>query len=43
MGKNKEDIIQRIKEGKIMFNNKKQLFSSNNLSLNMKKETYRKL
>jgi len=32
-GKNKEDIIQRIKEAKIMFNNKTQLLCSNNLSL----------
>jgi hypothetical protein len=37
-GKNKEDIIQRIKEAKIVFNNKKQLLSSNNLSLEMKKK-----
>ena len=28
MGKNKEDIIQRIKETKCMFNNKKQLLCS---------------
>jgi hypothetical protein len=31
-GKNKEDIIQRIKETKVMFSNKKQLLCSNNLS-----------
>ena len=37
-GKNKEYIIQRIKESKIMFNNKKQLLCSNNLSLEMKKK-----
>ena len=30
-GKNKEDIMQRIKEAKVMFNNKKQLLCSNNL------------
>ena len=30
-GKNKEDIIQQIKEAKFMFNNKKQLLCSNNL------------
>ena len=36
--KNKEDIIQRIKEAKVMFNNKKQLLCSNNLSLEMKKK-----
>jgi len=36
--KNKEDIIQRIKEAKIMSNNKKQLLCSNNLSLEMKKK-----
>ena len=36
MGKNKEDIIQRIKEAKVMFNDKKQLLCSNNLSLEMK-------
>ena len=32
-GKNKEDIVQQIKEAKVMFNNKKQLLCSNNLSL----------
>jgi len=37
-GKNKEDIIQRIKDGKVMFNNKKQLLCSNNLSLETKKK-----
>jgi len=37
-GKNKEDIIQRIKEPKVMFNNKKQLPCSNNLSLEIKKK-----
>ena len=36
--KNKEDTIQRIEEAKIMFNNKKQLLCSNNLSLEMKKK-----
>jgi len=36
--KNKEDIIQWIKEAKVMFNNKKQLFCSNNISLEMKKK-----
>ena len=35
-GKNKENIIQRIKEAKVMSNNKKQLFCSNNLSLEIK-------
>jgi hypothetical protein len=37
-GKNKEDIMQRINEAKVMFNNKKQLLCSNNHSLEMKKE-----
>jgi hypothetical protein len=37
MGKNKEDIIKRIKEAKVMFNNKKLLLCSNNLSLEIKK------
>jgi hypothetical protein len=32
-GKNKEDTIQRIKEAKVMFNNKEQLLCSNSLSL----------
>ena len=36
--KNKEDTIQRIKESKVMFNNKKQLLCSNYLSLEMKKK-----
>ena len=35
--KNKEDIIQRVKEAKIMFNNKNQLLCSNNLSLEIKR------
>jgi hypothetical protein len=37
-GKNKEDIIQRTKENKVMFNSKKQLLCSNKLSLEMKKK-----
>jgi hypothetical protein len=37
-GKNKEDIVQQIKEAKVMFNNKKQLLRSNNLSLEIKKD-----
>jgi dephospho-CoA kinase len=37
-GKNEEDIIKRFKEAKVMFNNKKQLLCSNNLSLEMKKK-----
>jgi hypothetical protein len=36
-GTNKGDIIQRIKEAKVLFNNKKQLLCSNNLSLEIKK------
>ena len=32
-GKNKKDIMQRIKEPKVMFNNKKQLLCSNNFRL----------
>ena len=36
--KNKEDIIRRIKEAKVMFNNEKQLLCSNNLSLEIKKD-----
>jgi hypothetical protein len=32
-GQNKEDLIPRIKEAKVMFNDKKQLLCSNNLSL----------
>jgi len=35
-GKNKEDIIQRIKEVKVIFNNKKQQLCSNNFNLEMK-------
>jgi hypothetical protein len=35
-GENKEDIIQRVKEAKIMFNNKKQLLCSNCLILEIK-------
>ena len=38
MEKNKEDIIQRVKEDKVMFNNKKQLLCQNNLSLEIKKK-----
>ena len=37
-GKNKKDIMQRIKEAKVLFNNKKQLLRSNNFSLEMKKK-----
>jgi hypothetical protein len=37
--KNKEGIIERIKEAKVMFNSKKQLLCSNKLSLGMKKKT----
>jgi len=37
-GKNKEDIIKRVKEAKFMFNNKEQLYCSNNLSLEIKKK-----
>jgi len=40
-GKSKEGIIQRIEEAKVMFNNKKHLHCSNNLSLEMKKELIR--
>jgi hypothetical protein len=36
--KNKEDILKRIKEVKAMFNNKKQLLCSNNLSLEIEKK-----
>ena len=32
-GENKKCIMQRIKEAKVMFNNKKQLLCSNNFSL----------
>ena len=35
-GKNKEGVIQRIKEAKVMFHNKKQLLCSNDLSLEKK-------
>jgi hypothetical protein len=42
-GKTKQDIIQRIKEAKLMFNNKNQLLISNNLILEIKIETYKKL
>ena len=37
-GKNKKDIMQRIKEAKVVFNNKKQLLCSNNFSLEIKKK-----
>ena len=40
-GGNKEDIIKLIIEAKFMFNNKKQLLCSNNLSLEIK--IYKKL
>ena len=40
-GKTKEEIMQRIKEAKVMFNNRKQLLCSNNLSLEMKKKLIR--
>jgi hypothetical protein len=36
-GQNRKDVMQRIREAKVMFNNKKQLLCSNNLSLEMKK------
>ena len=36
-GKNRKDIMQRIREAKVMFNNKEQLLCLNNLSLEMKK------
>jgi hypothetical protein len=42
-GENKEDTIQRVKEAKIMSNNKTQLICSNHLGLEIKKETYKKL
>jgi hypothetical protein len=35
--KNKEDTAQQIKDARVMFNNKKQLLCSNNLSLEVKK------
>ena len=34
-GENKEDIIQWVKEAKIMFNSKNQLLCLNNISLEM--------
>ena len=37
-GKNKEDTIRRIKEAEVVFNNKKQILCSNNLSLEIKKK-----
>ena len=37
-GENKEDIWQRIKEDKVMYNNERKLLCSNNLSLEMKKK-----
>jgi hypothetical protein len=37
-GKNKEDLIQRVKVAKVMFNYKQQLLCSNNLSLETKKK-----
>ena len=37
-GKNKRDIIQRVKEAKVTFRIKKQLLCSNNLSLEIKKK-----
>jgi hypothetical protein len=36
--KNKEDIIQRIKKAKVLFNNKKQLLCLNNLRKKKKKK-----
>ena len=41
-GKNK-DIIQQIKESKVMFHNKEQLLCSNNFSLQIKKKLIKKL
>ena len=41
-GESKEDVI-RVKEAKIIFNNRKQLLCSNNLCFGNKKETYKKL
>jgi len=38
----KNDIIRRVK-AKVMFDNQKQLLVSNDLSLEIKKETYKKL
>jgi hypothetical protein len=37
-GRNKEDIIERIKEAKVMFNNKNQILCSNDLSLEMERK-----
>ena len=37
-GENKEDIWQRIKGAKVMYNNERKLMCSNNLSLEMKKK-----
>ena len=37
-GKNKEDVIQRVKEAKVMFKNEKQLLCSSSLSLEMRKK-----
>ena len=37
-GKNKEDLIQWVKEAKIMYNNKNQQLCSNNRSLEIKKK-----
>ena len=42
-GKSKEAIIQQVKETKLVFSNKQQLLCLNNLSLEIKKETYKKL
>jgi hypothetical protein len=36
-GENKEDIIQRVKEPRIVFNNRKQQLCSSNLGLEIKK------
>ena len=38
MGKNKGDIIQRVKEAKVVFISRKQQMCSNNLSLEKKKK-----
>jgi hypothetical protein len=37
-GTNKEDIIQRVKEAKVMLGNEKQLHCSDNLSLEIKQK-----
>ena len=37
-GKNKEDLIQRVTEANVLFNNKHQLLCSNNLSFEIKKK-----